>query len=75
MIVKLTKRQYKAIQPYLDFIKGQEKKPYSMLVAQISDIGPRMRVGLIPGKRALSWVAAATEEIPASTKNRGGNHE
>ena len=39
-----------------------------MLVAQISDVYPMMRVGLIPGKHAVRFVAAASEKIPDSAR-------
>ena len=68
MKVALTKKQYRQIKPYLDFLQNQTRKPHAMLVAQISDVYPMMRVGLIPGKHTVRFVAAASEKIPDSAR-------
>jgi hypothetical protein len=64
VIVKLTRAQIKQLKPYFAALKDQPiGKPYGMLVAQISDVFPQMRVGFIPGKltRRFLWVA---RELP-----------
>lgn len=65
MIVKLTRAQLKQLKPYFQALKDQPVgKPYGMLVAQISDRLPQMRVGFIPGELTKRFLFAA-RELPA----------